>query len=207
MADDYPIILEGLRTLIEITPTLELVGAAATSAQAVEMASASGPDVVVMDIRMPDFSGIDATRRIVAARPDAKVLILTMLEHDDYVFAAIRAGAHGYLLKGSDPTTIAQAITAVASGQAVFGPGIASRIISYFAHPPPTIAGHPFPELTHRERQILALVAKGLGNAAIARALSIESKTVRNYVSNILAKLHAADRVEAIERAKEAGLG
>jgi DNA-binding NarL/FixJ family response regulator len=206
IADDHPLFLNGLRMLVEQTPGLELAGAASTGDGAVTLAADLRPDVVVMDIQLPGLSGIEATRLIVAARPQTAVLMLTMFEHDDYVFSALRAGARGYVLKGAGTAEIAQAILGVAAGQATFGPSIAGRILDYFTRaeqPPPT----PFPELTDRELDVLRLLAQELGNSVIARRLGIEPKTVRNYVSAIIVKLHVADRAAAAERARQAGLG
>jgi DNA-binding NarL/FixJ family response regulator len=207
IADDHPLYLNGLRMLIDQTAGLELAAVATTGDAAVALAARHRPDVVVMDIQMPGLSGIDATKQILAARPETAVLILTMFEHDDYVFSALRAGARGYVLKGADTTEIAQAILGVAAGQATFGPSIAGRILDFFTR----AAQHPpvphFPQLTDRELDVLTLLARDLGNAVIARRLGIEPKTVRNYVSAIIVKLHVADRAAAAERARQAGLG
>jgi DNA-binding NarL/FixJ family response regulator len=157
-----------------------------------------------MDIQMPGVNGIDATREIVARSPHVGVLILTMFEDDDSVFAAMRAGARGYLLKGSAPDDIVRAIESVGRGEAVFGPAVARRLIDFFAASP---AAYPFPELTEREREVLDLLAQGRSNIDIARRFVISAKTVRNHVSNIFTKLHVADRAQAIVRARDAGLG
>ena len=206
IADDHPLFRDGLRKLIESTPETVLVGEATTGSEAVEMALETQPDVVVMDLHMPDLSGIEATRRIVEASPHIGVLVLTMFEDDDSVFAAMRAGARGYLLKGSDHDETVRAIHAVGAGEAIFGPAIAERLIAFFA----SDASEPpaaFPELTGREREVLELVAQGQTNAGIAAALTLSQKTVRNHVSNIFTKLRVADRAHAIIRAREAGLG
>jgi DNA-binding NarL/FixJ family response regulator len=158
-----------------------------------------------MDLHMPGLNGIDATRAIVAARPETGVLVLTMFEDDDSVFAAVRAGARGYLLKGADGDEILRAIEAVGGGEAIFGPSIARRVIEFMSRPP--AARVPFPELTDREREVLELIARGLSNARIAEHFVLSQKTVRNHVSNILTKLRVADRSQAIVRAREAGLG
>ena len=205
VADDHPLFRDGLRTLLSSVEDIELVGEAQSGDEAVELALARQPDVVVMDVQMPGINGIEATRRITADSPHVGVLVLTMFEDDDSVFAAMRAGALGYLLKGSAQDEILRAIRAVSSGEAIFGPSVARRLIAFFSssdRPP-----QAFPELTDREREILELVARGQGNQAIARELFLSQKTVRNHVSNIFTKLHVADRAQAIVRAREAGLG
>jgi DNA-binding NarL/FixJ family response regulator len=207
IADDHPVFRNGLRTLLGSLDTLDVVGDAATGKEAVERALSLQPDVVVMDIHMPELNGIDATRQIVAASPHIGVLVLTMFEDNDSVFAAMRAGAKGYLLKGADQDEIVRAINAVGSGEAIFGPAIATRVIEYFTAPQPTHAAQAFPELTAREREVLELIAQGHNNAAIARHFVLSQKTVRNHVSNIFTKMQVADRAQAIVRAREAGLG
>lgn len=184
----------------------EVVGEAATGEEAVASALDLQPDVVVMDLHMPELNGIEATRRIVQTSPHVGVLVLTMIDDDDAVFAAMRAGARGYLVKGSNQTEILNAIRAVGSGEAVFGPAIARRLIEYFSSSP---GGPPqvFPQLTQREREVLELLARGEGNQAIARHLTLSQKTVRNHVSNIFNKLHVVDRAQAIVKAREAGIG
>jgi DNA-binding NarL/FixJ family response regulator len=203
LADDHPMFLGGLRALLDSTPGVEVVAETATGDEAVAAASERQPDVVVMDIQMPGLNGIDATREIVTHSPHVGVLILTMFEDDDSVFAAMRAGARGYLLKGSAPSDIIRAVETVGRGEAVFGPAIARRLIDFFA----TTPAYPFPELTQREREVLDLIAQGRNNSDIARRFVISAKTVRNHVSNIFTKLHVADRAQAIVRAREAGLG
>ena len=207
VADDHPMYRYGLRTLLEATPDLEVVGEAATGVQAVTAAATLQPDIVVMDLNMPGLNGIDATRAILRANPGTGVLVLTMFDDDESVFAAMRAGARGYLLKGADKDEIARAVLAVASGEAIFGPAVAQRVIDYFSTARP--AGQPpaFPELTEREREILELIAQGHRNPAIAKRLVLSPNTVRNHVSSIFAKLQVADRARAIIRAREAGLG
>ncbi|WP_433059334.1 response regulator [Dactylosporangium sp. CS-033363] len=206
VADDHPIFRDGLAVLLGSVDGIEVVGTAATGAEAVERAVALAPDVVVMDVQMPDLNGIEATRRLVAEAPDTGVVVLTMSEDDGTVFAAVRAGARGYLVKGAEQEEIVRAITTVASGGAVFGATLARRIAEFFAAGPPS-ASSAFPELTGREREILELLAAGRSNAQIAQALFLSQKTVRNNVSNVFAKLRVADRAEAIVRAREAGLG
>jgi DNA-binding NarL/FixJ family response regulator len=206
VADDHPLFRDGLRGLLVSRDGFEVVGEAATGEEAVAAAVAAVPDVVVMDLHMPGLNGIDATRRIAIATPHAAVLVLTMFGDDDSVFAAMRAGARGYLLKGAGQAEIVQSIQAVARGEAVFGPAIADRVLAFFSGPPPAPA-ESFPELTEREREVLELLARGELNAAIARRLGLSPKTVRNHVSNIFAKLQVADRAQAVIRAREAGLG
>jgi DNA-binding NarL/FixJ family response regulator len=210
IADDHPFFRDGLRVLLDATPDTELVGEANDSEEAVALAKELSPDVVLMDLRMPGPGGIEATREILSKNPNVGVLVVTMVEEDDSVFAAMRAGALGYLLKGADKQETLAAIRAVARGEAVFGPGIARRLIRYFDSPASTPQRAPrsiFPELTDREREILVLVAAGKNNQEIAESLYLSLKTVRNYVSNIFTKLQVADRAHAIDRAREAGLG
>jgi DNA-binding NarL/FixJ family response regulator len=206
VADDHPLFRDGISALLASVEDAEVVGEAATGPEAVVLALELQPDVVLMDLHLPELSGIEATRRVAEASPHVGVLVLTMVEADDAVFAAMRAGARGYLVKGSSQGEILAAIRAVGSGEAVFGPAIAQRLIDYFSGSQP---GPPqaFPELTERERQVLELVARGEGNAAIARELGISQKTVRNHVSNVFTKLRVVDRSQAIVKAREAGLG
>jgi DNA-binding NarL/FixJ family response regulator len=210
VADDHPIFLAGMRQLLETHPGLACVGAATTGAQAVRLAIAEQPNVAVLDLDMPDLSGVEATRAIAEQAPSVGVLMLTMLGDDESVFAALRAGARGYLLKGSMPDEVVAAIRSVAAGGAVFGASIAARIVEYFAAPRPVPSpadGIDLPDLTNREREILNHLADGESNATIAARLYLSPKTVRNHVSNIFAKLHVADRRAAMLRAREAGLG
>jgi DNA-binding NarL/FixJ family response regulator len=206
VADDHPVFREGMRTLLRSLPDVQLVAEASTGSEAVALVNEHQPDVVVMDLHMPDLSGIEATRQIVQTHPHVGVLVLTMFEDDDSVFAAMRAGARGYLLKGAVPKEIVRALEAVAAGEAIFGPTIAKRVTDYFARPART-RGPAFPRLTEREHEVLDLIASGQSNSSIATRLSLSDKTVRNHVSNIFAKLQVADRAEAIVRAREAGLG
>ena len=206
VADDHPIVRDGLRALLTSIPDVELVGEATTGREAVRSAVTDRPDVIVMDLRMPDLDGAAATAEISRVAPDVAVLVLTMLDDDDSVFAAMRAGARGYLVKGASQQEIVRAITAVAAGEAIFGPGVARRVLRYFASPPAT-AAPAFPELSPREREVLDLIAGGLTNAAIAGRLGLSAKTVGNHTSAIFAKLQVAGRAEAIIRAREAGFG
>jgi DNA-binding NarL/FixJ family response regulator len=205
LADDHPVVRDGLRSLLASLPGVELVAEAATGREAVREAVLHRPDVVVMDLHMPDLDGIAATREVVRAVPSAAVLVLTMYDDDDSVFAAMRAGARGYLLKGAGQAEITAAIRAVAAGQAIFGPGVAARVLGYFAAPPrPDV---PFPDLTSREREVLDLIATGLTNAAVATRLGLAGKTVANHLSAIFTKLQVAGRAEAIAVARQEGLG
>jgi DNA-binding NarL/FixJ family response regulator len=207
IADDHPVYRDGLAALLGSVDGLEVVGTASTGAEVVEVARGACPDVVVMDVRMPDLDGVEATRRVTGEQPHVGVLVLTMSEDDETLLAALRAGARGYLLKGANQREIVRAVTAVAEGQAIFGPAIAARVAELFAAPSQPAAQGPFPQLTAREREILDLLAAGRSNQQIAAALFLSPKTVRNAVSNVFAKLHVADRAEAIVRAREAGLG
>jgi DNA-binding NarL/FixJ family response regulator len=207
VADDHPIFRDGLRMLLTSIPEFEVVGEAANGAEVIQLAASLQPDVIVMDLHMPELNGIEATRRVVEASPHVGVLVLTMYEDHDSVFAAMRAGAKGYLLKGADQAEIVRATHAVGSGEAIFGPAIADRVLRYFSASRGVDPGLPFPELTDREREVLGLIAQGQSNQSIAQGLVLSHKTVRNHVSNIFAKLQVADRAEAIVRAREAGLG
>jgi DNA-binding NarL/FixJ family response regulator len=207
IADDHTLFRDGLRALFDSLPHTELVGEAATGAEAISRAEQLQPDVVLMDIQMPGINGIEATRRIVRTSPHVGVIIVTMFEDDDSLFAAMRAGARGYVLKGADQDEMIRTIRAVAQGEALFGPAIATRLMHFFAQPQPATPDQTFPELTEREQEVLELIAQGLNNQGIAGRLTISIKTVRNHVSNIFNKLHVADRAEAIIRAREAGMG
>lgn len=205
IADDHPVFRDGLRALVARAADLELVGEATTGTEAVAMASLTGPAIVLMDLRMPEMSGIEATRRIVEADPTVRVVVLTMSEEDDSLFAAMRAGARGYLPKDADSDELLTAIRAASRGEVIFGASIARRITAFFGGP--RAAADPFPELTDRESEILELVAEGQPNPVIASRLGISDKTVRNHVANVFNKLQVADRAQAIVRAREAGLG
>ena len=206
LVDDHPVVLGGLRALLESLPGYEVVGVAVDGEAAVREVRLSNPDVVLMDIRMPGIDGLEATRQIRAGSPGVAVLVLTMFDDDDTVFGAMRAGAQGYLLKGADQAEIDRAIRAVVAGEAIFSPGVAQRVLGYFAAPAAATA-EPFPELTAREREVLDLVASGKRNHAIAEALFLSPKTVANHISSIFVKLAVADRSAAIVRARQGGLG
>jgi DNA-binding NarL/FixJ family response regulator len=207
IADDHPLFRAGLRSLLESVPDTDVVGEATSGQAAVELARTLTPDVVVMDLNMPDLNGIEATRQIVQKTNDIHVLVMTMHEDDESVFSALRAGAHGYQLKGAAQAETLRAIRAVANGEAIFGPAIAARLQSYLTTPPTADPSDAFPELTERELEVLHLLAERLSNAEIAAKLFLSQKTVRNYVSGILAKLQVADRAEARLIARAAGLG
>jgi DNA-binding NarL/FixJ family response regulator len=196
---------DGLRTLFESYPDTEMISDVGTGREAVRAAVMERPDVLIMDLGMPDMDGFAATAEIVRVAPQVAVLVLTMSDDDDTVFAAMRAGASGYLVKGATKEEIIRAVTAVAAGEAIFGPGVARRVLSYFNAPHQQ--QDPFPQLTAREREVLDLLASGLSNAAIAGRLGLSAKTVNNNTSSIFAKLAVAGRTEAIIRARDAGLG
>jgi DNA-binding NarL/FixJ family response regulator len=207
IVDDHNSFRSGMRSLLDSIPQVEVVGEAASGDEAVSKANAFQPQVILMDIQMPGLNGIEATRRIYQSSPHISVLMLTMFEDDDSVFAAMRAGARGYLLKGADQDEILRALQAANKGEALFGPGIARRMINFFSRPAAKEEAKAFPELTDREREVLALIAEGLSNANIAEHLIISMKTVRNHVSNIFSKMQVADRAHAIIRAREKGMG
>ena len=207
IADDHQLFRDGLRALLLADPRAEVVGEAADGDAAVAMAAELQPDVILMDLQMPGLNGIEATRQIVTASPHIGVLVVTMFSDDQSVFAAMRAGARGYLLKGASHGEMLRAIHAVAAGAAIFSPEIAARMAAFFDSMRPSSARpNLFPELSDRERTILELIAHGRKNAEIAAELVLSEKTVRNHVSNILSKLQVADRAQAMVRAREAGL-
>ena len=204
LVDDHPMFRDGLRAALTMSEQVDTVEEAGTVAEAVATCDRFAPEVVLMDLQLPDGSGIDATRTILERRPDTLVIVLTMTGDDDAVFAALAAGARGYLLKGADRATILAAVAGVTRGEAILGPGIAERVIAHFAQP--AARSTPLPELTEREREVLRLVADGLTNPAIAGRLFVSPKTVRNHVSNILMKLQVGSRSEAGKRARDAGM-
>ena len=206
VADDHPAFRAGLQLMLADAADLEVVGLAENGDQAVELAEPLRPDVVVMDLRMPGLDGIGATRRLLELDPAVGVVVLTMFEDDDSVFAAMRAGARGYLLKGAEQDEILRAIRAVAAGEVLLGQSIARRVIEHFSSGDGS-ARAAFPALTERERQVLDLIAAGKGNAVIAHELVLSLKTIRNHVSNIFTKLQVSDRAAAIVKARDAGFG
>lgn len=207
IADDHQLFRDGVRALLDAQPDMECVGEATNGEEVIRLSAEVQPDVVLMDVQMPGMSGVEATRLIVSSSPHIRVLMVTMFEDDALVFAAMRAGARGYLLKGIRHEDMVRAIRAVGSGDAIFSPAIAARLVDYFAALQPSHSTQVFPDLSSREREILALLAQGYKNAEIADRLVISPKTVRNYVSNIISKLQVADRAQAILRAKDAGFG
>ena len=207
IADDHTLLRDGLRALFASVSDIEVAGEAENGADVITKADQLQPDVILMDIQMPGINGIQATRQIVKKHPDIGVIVVTMYKDDDSVFAAMRAGARGYILKGADQEEMLRAIRAVARGEALFGPEIATRLVNFFAIPQADLSPQAFPELTSREHEVLELIAKGLNNQAIADRLSISEKTVRNHISNIFNKLQVADRAQAIVKAREAGMG
>ena len=207
VADDHPTFRRGVTALLASVEDIDLVGEAADGESAVELATELKPDVVLMDLTMPGIGGVEATRRIGAAAPQVAVLVVTMLDDDEAVFTAMRAGARGYVVKGQDTDDVLRAVRSVARGDAVFGPAVAGRVLSYLTRPLSARDPVQFPELSDREREVLELLARGETNSGIARALVLSPKTVRNHVSNIFTKLHVADRADAIGRARSAGLG
>ncbi len=205
LADDHPVVRDGLSALLSSVPGIEVVGTAATGREAVREAVIARPDVLVLDVQMPDLDGVGAAREIARAAPSVSILMLTMFDDDDSVFAAMRAGARGYVLKGATQDEIVRAIHAVAAGEAIFGPGVARRVLGQLSGP--AESADPFPELTPRERQVLEMLAAGLSSAAIGARLELAPKTVTNHASAVFAKLRVAGRAEAVERARRAGLG
>lgn len=205
IADDHPIVREGLRAILAVLPDFELVGEATTGTEAVEGAQTAQPDLVVMDLHMPDLDGVEATRQLVAASPGLAVLVLTMHDDDGMLIAALQAGARGYLLKGAGHNEIAQSLRSVVVGGAAFGVGVADHVLLRLTGRAQPQAA--FPQLTRRELEVLDLLAGGTGNQEIARELWISAKTVRNHVANIVAKLEVSDRFQAIVLARDAGLG
>jgi len=211
IADDHALFREGLRALFGALPDIEVIGEAQDGEAAIMQVNALQPDVVLMDINMPGLNGVEATRRILSTHPNLGIIMVTMLEDDASVFAAMRAGARGYVLKGAHHGEILQAIRAIATGQAVFGPAIATRMMNFFQglnQPAPKTGNvvQAFPELTEREREVLVLIAQGVSNKEIAEQLVISMKTVSNHITNIFGKLQVADRAQAIIRARDAGL-
>jgi DNA-binding NarL/FixJ family response regulator len=207
LVDDHPLVRNGLRALLTSVQGMVVVSEATNGEEAIAQAAKLQPDIILMDLHMPGLNGVEATRRIVQASPHIGILVLTMLEDDASVFAAIRAGARGYLLKGADQTEVLRAIGAVSHGEAIFSPQIATRLMQYFANMQPVLPASAFPDLTDREREILGFIAMGRSNAEISGELVVSPKTVSNHVSNIFSKLQVVDRAQAVLRAKQAGMG
>lgn len=204
IADDHPVFRYGIRAMLETVPEIQVVGEAVTGHEAVQLAEALQPDVILMDLQMPGINGLEATRQIVALHPTIHILVVTMFEDEESIFAAMKAGAHGYVLKDGEKSDVVQAIQAVAAGAVIFSPTIAARVMTFFARPVHRQVA--FPTLTDRERDVLCLLARGVTNHEMAVQLALSDKTVSNYISNILQKLRVADRAEAIIRARQAGL-
>lgn len=207
IADDHTLFRDGLRVLLASIPDIEVVDEASSGKEALKLAVEHQPDVILMDIQMPDINGIEATRQILRTSPHIGIVVLTMFHDDESIFAVMRAGARGYVLKGADQAVLLRAVRAVANGESLFSPEIAARLMQFFAGLEPASRPELFPELTDREREILSYIAEGQTNVDIAEKLFISMKTVRNHVSNIFSKLQVADRAQAAIRAREAGLG
>jgi DNA-binding NarL/FixJ family response regulator len=210
IADDHKLFREGLKALLSITDDIEIIGEAGDGETTLEKCKQLQPDIILMDINMPGINGIQVTQSLVEQFPRTGIIMLTMLEDDASIFAAMRAGARGYLLKGADPSEVLSVIRAVAEGQALFGPAIAARLMNYFkelnSKPYPTHMDTPFPELTERELEVLRLISRGHNNQEIAQKLVLSPKTIRNHITNIFSKLQVADRAQAIVRARQAGV-
>lgn len=206
IVDDHTLFREGVRAILKAIADFEIVGEAATGGEAIEMVSALSPDIILMDIQMPDMNGVEATHKILDKYPQIGIIMLTMLEDDDSLFSALQVGARGYVLKGADKAEMVRSIRSVANGEALFGPAIAHRLTKFFNNP--ELEKHSaFPELTSREFEVLELVAQTYNNHEIAQMLNISIKTVSNHISNIFGKLQVSDRSQAIFRARDAGLG
>ena len=206
VVDDQPLVRSGFRMVLEERPDLELVGEASDGAQALELTRELEPDVILMDVRMPNLDGVEATRRLVADGTKARILVLTTFDLDEYVYAAIRAGASGFLLKDVEPAELVDAIRVVAAGNSLFGPAATERLVMRFSQQPSPDAGRSLDELTEREKEILTLLASGLSNAELADRLFLSETTVKTHVSSILRKLRVRDRVQAVIAAYDAGL-
>jgi DNA-binding NarL/FixJ family response regulator len=207
LADDHPMYRYGVEAVLADVPTIDLLGTASSGRELLALVESTRPDVVLTDLRMPDLSGIEVTRRLLASDPELPVLLLTMHDDDESVYGAMRAGARGYLLKGADGAQLVSTIQTLASGGTAFGPSVARRIVGFFLETSQHERRGAFPELTRREREVLDLVAAGHRNSVVARSLSLSEKTVRNHLSSILLKLQVEDRSAAIVRAREAGMG
>jgi DNA-binding NarL/FixJ family response regulator len=207
LADDHPMVRYGITAVLADAPEVSVVGEAADGASLLAAVAEHRPDVVVTDLDMPGMGGAEATARLRSSYPDLAVLVLTLHEDDESLFAALRAGARGYLLKGADRAELVRAILSVAGGEAVYGAAVATRIVQFFTGAREEYAAQVFPELTEREREVLGLLASGRRNSEIATALGLSDKTVRNHVSNVLLKLQVPDRTAAALKARESGLG
>jgi DNA-binding NarL/FixJ family response regulator len=206
VADDQPLVRSGFRMVLEGRPDLELVGEAADGDEALRLSRELDPDVILMDVRMPNLDGVEATRRLVESGARARVLVLTTFDLDEYVYAAIRAGASGFLLKDVEPTELVDAIRVVAAGNSLFGPEATQRLLERFAESPASTRAVELDQLTDREREILSLMANGLSNAKLAQRLYLTEATIKSHVSSILRKLGVRDRVQAVITAYESGL-
>ena len=204
LADDHPVFAAGLRMVLDAEEDMQVTAVAATGRRALQAVIDDQPDIAILDLSMPDGDGLWVCSQMREARLPTRVLILTMSDEDENVLAALRAGAHGYAVKGAGPDEIVAAVRAVAQGEAVFGAGIAVRMLDYFSQ---VASAAPFPQLTEREHDVLRLIANGADNAAVSRRLGVSGKTVRNYVSNIITKLQVTDRTAAVLKARDAGLG
>lgn len=206
IADDHPLFRKGMRTLLDSMPETVVAGEATTGQEAVDLALALNPDIILMDLKMPEGGGLSAIGQLSQKMPHARILVVTLFEDDESVFTALKAGARGYVLKDAEEEEMMRAIQAVAQGEAIFSPAIASRLMDYFTATMTSRHAEAFPDLTDREREILAMIARGRSNSEIAEELSISLKTVRNHASNIFNKLQVADRTQAAIRARDAGL-
>jgi len=206
VADDQPLVRSGFRMVLDERPDLELVGEAADGLEALRLSRELDPDVILMDVRMPNMDGVEATRRLVESGARARVLVLTTFDLDEYVYAAIRAGASGFLLKDVEPAALVDAIRVVAAGNSLFGPEATQRLLDQFAQPASSERAEELEQLTDREREILSLMAHGLSNAELAERLYLTEATVKSHVSSIFRKLGVRDRVQAVIAAYEAGL-
>ncbi|TMR99826.1 response regulator [Nonomuraea basaltis] len=208
ISDDDDLMRAGLVELLSNDPSIDIVGQAATGREAVEQACRLGPDVVLMDVRMPGLDGIAATRELSRKAPDVRVLILTTFEQDDYIFGALRAGASGFLLKRTRPEELIAAVHTIAAGDSLLSPSVTRRVIDRMAQQPtPELADlHKIAELTRREKEVLALIARGLSNREIAAVLVVEESTIRTHVKRLLMKLGLRDRVQVVIFAYESGL-
>ena len=207
IVDDHTLFREGVRAILKAVSDFEIVGEASTGLEAIEMVSTLKPNIILMDIQMPDMNGVEATQQILETHPEIGIIILTMLEDDDSLFSALRVGARGYVLKGADKVEMVRSIRSVANGEALFGPAIAIRLTKFFNNPEGRAERSAFPELTEREFEVLELIANAKNNQEIAEKLSITMKTVSNHISNIFNKLQVADRTQAIFKARDAGIG